>query len=84
MVIQEKATSDQPLAPEHIPVRSVRSDRNMLKLLNMERFLIDRMDPFDRKALQGMTSKSGNRFSDAFISNLLMIDGFEPLDGNAL
>ncbi|VFU07747.1 protein of unknown function [Methylocella tundrae] len=27
-------------------------DKNMLKLLNLERFLIDRMTPFDRKARQ--------------------------------
>jgi len=36
---------------EHIPFRSKRSERNMLKLLNAERFLIGRMIPSGRETL---------------------------------
>jgi len=38
-------------ALEHIPLKSNRFERNMLKVLSMERFLIDRVIPPGRKTL---------------------------------
>jgi hypothetical protein len=40
-----------PWGLEHIPLKSIRFERNMLELLNLERFLVDRVNPPGRKAL---------------------------------
>jgi hypothetical protein len=36
---------------EHIPLESTRFERNMLQLLNLERFLVDRVTPPGGQAL---------------------------------
>jgi hypothetical protein len=38
-------------ALEHIPLKSIRFERNMLQLLNLERFLVDRVTPPGGQAL---------------------------------
>jgi hypothetical protein len=39
------------LALEHIPLESIRFERIMLQLLNLERFLVDRVTPPGGQAL---------------------------------